>query len=532
MNKVITFNKSNHLYFWPRFIVLFLCLFSFLFSIFYFYKHSESEIKINQIKTEQSALISAQKKYIAMTLNSIGKDLLLLSDFIEINKAYQRHDKKLIKLAELNTLALSLRQGLYDQLRYLDLDGNEIIRINYNDGVPAIVSKDHLQNKRNRYYFKDSLKLHDGEIYISILDLNIEHGEIELPYKPMIRLATPVFDEYGKKRGVVVLNYLAEHLLDGLKIFSLEERNHHMLINSDDYFLIYDKRPELEFAFMFGENADKKYSAIYPKTYECFKSRSKGQYLIGSGILTFDSVFSYPKDIETNKHVSIIKQDSCWRLITFVPRAPIWSLEKIDKSELLIVISLFLFSLLMALLIAQLQLKKRMNHNKIKKLAHHDSLTGLINRGYFKKLFHWKMQSARKDDSKLALIYIDLDGFKDLNDNFGHSAGDLALKAVAKNLYSAFTDNAYVARLGGDEFAVLIYDLVEQQTAITQVEKFIENSNTPLMLEEMPYYLSTSIGIAFFPEHGGCINDVMHNADAAMYDIKRSGKNGFKVFEL
>ncbi|MDD9194418.1 sensor domain-containing diguanylate cyclase [Aliivibrio sp. S3MY1] len=529
---MITFNKSNNLFFWPRFIVLFLCLFSFLFSIFYFYKYSESEIKINQIKTEQRALISAQQKYIAMTLNSIGKDLLLLSDFIEINKAYQRHDKKLIKLAELSTLALSLRKGLYDQLRYLDLDGNEIIRINYNNGIPSIIPKNQLQNKRNRYYFKDSLKLKDSEIYISILDLNIEHGKIEQPYKPMIRLTTPVFDEYGKKRGVVILNYLAEHLLDGLKLFSLEQRNHHMLINSDDYFLIYDKRPELEFAFMFGENADKKYSAIYQKTYQCFKDRQQGQYVIGSGILTFDSVFSYPKYIETNKSVSIINQDSCWRLITFVPSVPIWNLENIDKSELLIVIYLFLFSLLIALLIAQLQLKKRMNHNEIKKLAHHDSLTGLINRGYFKKLFHWKMQSARQDNTKLALIYIDLDGFKDLNDNFGHSAGDLALKAIAKNLYSAFSDNAYVARLGGDEFAVLIYDLTEHQTAISQVEQFIKNSHAPLILEEMSYHLSTSIGIAFFPEHGGCINDVMHNADAAMYEIKRSGKNSFKIFEL
>lgn len=528
---MITFNKSNNLFFWPRFIVLFLCLFSFLFSIFYFYKHSESEIKINQIKTEQRALISAQKKYIAISLNSIGKDLLLLSDFIAINKAYERHDNKLIKLAELNTLALSLRKGLYDQLRYLDLDGNEIIRINYNNGIPSIVSKSQLQNKHNRYYFKDSLKLKEGQIYISILDLNIEHGKIEQPYKPMIRLATPVFDEYGKKRGVVILNYLAEHLLDGLKRFSLEQKNHHMLINSDDYFLIYDKRPELEFAFMFGENADKKYSAIYPNTYKYLKKRQQGQYVIDSGILTFDSVFPYPRNIEANEAVSIINQDSCWRLITFVPRAPIWSLDKINKNEFLIVFSLFIFSLLVALLIAQLQLKKRINHNEIKKLAHHDSLTGLINRGYFKKLFHWKMQSARKDDSDLAFIYIDLDGFKDLNDNFGHSAGDLALKAIAKNLYSAFSDNAYVARLGGDEFAVLIYDLIEHQTAISQVELFIKNTHIPLMLEEMPYHLSTSIGIAFFPEHGTSINDVMHNADAAMYEIKRSRKNGYKIFE-
>lgn len=529
---MIIFHKSNKLFFWPRFIVLFLLLFSFLFSIFYFYERSESEIEINKIKTEQSALISAQKKYIAMTLNSIGKDLLLLSDFIEINKAYKKHDKKLIKLAELNTLALSLRKGLYDQLRYLDLDGNEIIRINYNNGVPTIVPAQKLQNKKDRYYFKDSLKLDDGEIYISILDLNIEHGEIEEPYKPMIRLATPVFDNNGKKQGVVILNYLAEHLLDGIKLFSLEKKNHHMLINKDDYFLIYDKRPELEFAFMFGESTDKKYSAIYPKANNCIQRKSQGQFVIDSGILTFDSVFSYPKNLDMDRSVSIINQDTCWRLISFAPNAPIWGLEKINHSELLIIISLLFFSLTVALFITQLQLKKRMDHNEIKRLAHHDSLTGLINRGYFKKLFHWKLQNARKESSKLALIYIDLDGFKELNDNFGHSSGDLALKAIAKNLYSTFSDDAYVARLGGDEFAVLIYNITDNQSVITQVERFIENSNTPLILDDIPYQLSNSIGVAFFPEHGSGINDLMHNADAAMYDIKRSGKNAFKVFEL
>lgn len=529
---MISFNKPNALFFLPRFIGLFLCLFLFLFSIFYFYKKSENTLYINKIKTEQRALITAQKQYVAITLNNIGQDLLLLSDFIKINKAYKKHDKKLIKLAELSTLALSFRKGLYDQLRYLDLNGNEVIRINYNSGIPTIVPKNELQNKSDRYYLQDSLQLKNGEIYISILDLNIEHGEIEIPHKPMIRLVTPVFDDKNIKQGVVILNYLADNLLDGLKIFSLVQKNHHMLINSEDYFLVHDKKPELEFAFMFGESPEKKYSAIYPKTYRCFKDRTKGQFVIDSGILTFDSVFSYPKNLEADKNISIINKDSCWRLITFVPNAPIWNVNNINKNGLLILLSLLNFSLLISLLIAKLLLRKRINHDAIKKLAQHDTLTGLINRGYFNELFHWQMKNAQKENTKLALIYIDLDRFKDLNDNFGHSAGDLALKAIAKNLYSAFSTNAYVGRIGGDEFAVLMYGLTDTQSTITQVEQFIKNTNEPFMLENMPYQLSTSIGVAFFPEHGNCINDLMHNADAAMYDIKRSGKNDFKIFTL
>ncbi|MCP3697591.1 MAG: diguanylate cyclase [Aliivibrio sp.] len=78
----------------------------------------------------------------------------------------------------------------------------------------------------------------------------------------------------------------------------------------------------------------------------------------------------------------------------------------------------------------------------------------------------------------------------------------------------------------------MIYVLIEQQTAIAQLNQFIKNSNAPLILEDMPNHFRISIGITFFSGHGGCTNDVMHNADPAMYDIKRSGKNGFKLFEI
>ncbi|MGF1808009.1 GGDEF domain-containing protein, partial [Aliivibrio sifiae] len=198
--------------------------------------------------------------------------------------------------------------------------------------------------------------------------------------------------------------------------------------------------------------------------------------------------------------------------------------------DLYISLSIILFSFCMAYVIARLQLKKSNDHNEIRKLAHHDSLTGLINRGYFKKLFHWKMQNARRTGTKLALIYIDLDGFKDLNDSFGHSVGDLALKAVSKNLEYAFSINAYVSRIGGDEFAILIYDFEDTKNIISQVEAYLYLSHRPLKLDGEQHMLNTSIGVAFYPEHGSNINDLMHNADEAMYYIKRSGKNGFQIF--
>ncbi|OCH23814.1 diguanylate cyclase [Aliivibrio sp. 1S128] len=523
-------NKPNKYLFWPNFLLLSLLMFIILLSVFYFYKYSENETSLNKIKYEQKAVVAAQKKYISMTLNSIGQDLLLLSDFIEINQAYDKNNKEMTELAELNAMALSLRKGLYDQLRYLDLKGNEIIRINYNNGVPSVVPKEQLQNKADRYYFKDSLKLHDSDVYISILDLNIEHNKIELPHKPMIRLSTPVYDKNGHKRGIVILNYLAKHLLDGLKIFNLNNKDHHMLINSNNYFLFYDKRPELEFGFMFPTRKNQTFSDIFPKEFNCVNTHKKGQFALDSGVLTFDSVFSYPKNLDSFKDIHIIKNDTCWRLITYSPYSNQWPLEKTSTNDIYILISMVFFSFSMSYVIARLQLKKSIDHNEIRKLAHHDSLTGLINRGYFKKLFHWKIQDARRTGSKLALIYIDLDGFKDLNDSFGHSVGDLALKAVSKNLEYAFSINAYVSRIGGDEFAILIYNVEDTKDIISQVEAYLYLSHQPLKLDGEQHMLNTSIGVAFYPEHGSNINDLMHNADEAMYYIKRSGKNGYQVF--
>ena len=89
----------------------------------------------------------------------------------------------------------------------------EIIRVNYNQGIPAVVPQDKLQNKKHRYYFKDVFKLNKGEIFISPLDLNIENKQVERPLKPMIRVGTPIFDAAGNKRGIILLNYLSARLL-------------------------------------------------------------------------------------------------------------------------------------------------------------------------------------------------------------------------------------------------------------------------------------------------------------------------------
>ena len=134
-------------------------------------------------------------------------------------------------------LYISSIRKIYDQIRYLDDSGQEIIRVNFNSGSPATVPTAKLQNKGNRYYFSDAFKLDKGDIFISPLDLNIERGQIERPLKPMIRFGTPIVDSMGKKTGIVLLNYLGNNLLKSFERIASHSHEEMMLLNAEGYWL-------------------------------------------------------------------------------------------------------------------------------------------------------------------------------------------------------------------------------------------------------------------------------------------------------
>ena len=111
-------------------------------------------------------------------------------------------------------LAFLINKRVYDQVRYIDADGMEIVRVNINHGDPEIVQPHKLQDKSHRYYFRHVMDLEPGQIYLSPFDLNLEVGELETPIKPVLRIGTPVRDAAGRKRGFVMLNYLGNYLID------------------------------------------------------------------------------------------------------------------------------------------------------------------------------------------------------------------------------------------------------------------------------------------------------------------------------
>jgi len=164
--------------------------------------------------------------------------------------------------------------------------------------------------------------------------------------------------------------------------------------------------------------------------------------------------------------------------------------------------------------------RARMTH-----LAHHDTLTGLPNRLKFRQSFEQELERAWRDDTIVALIFFDLDRFKEVNDVHGHSTGDALLKAVSERMLDALPNDAIAARLSGDEFAVLLPDVEGREDALVIAQRVVNNVGSPLSLGPLHLKVSASGGVTLFPLDGEDPDRLMNQADLALYRAKGQGRN-------
>lgn len=168
--------------------------------------------------------------------------------------------------------------------------------------------------------------------------------------------------------------------------------------------------------------------------------------------------------------------------------------------------------------------------NENQTLAHqasHDSLTGLPNRAYFEARLTQALRTRHKASEKVAVLFLDSDRFKSINDNYGHAAGDVVLVALATRVQALLREDDLVARLGGDEFAILLTPLHAIEDAQRIAEKIIHSMLEPISLPgQASIVTSLSIGIAVYPEHGATPDTLLRAADAAMYQAKRLSRDG------
>jgi diguanylate cyclase (GGDEF)-like protein/PAS domain S-box-containing protein len=174
--------------------------------------------------------------------------------------------------------------------------------------------------------------------------------------------------------------------------------------------------------------------------------------------------------------------------------------------------------------------KLKESQEKLDHLAHHDPLTGLPNRLLFHdRLQHAMVRSARAC-SQLAVLFIDLDRFKNVNDTLGHQVGDELLKHVANALSGCLRDGDTLARLGGDEFIVLLEDVDGERGARLVAEKLMRLFEQPVLVSSYELFVTGSVGISLFPQDGADLNHLIRNADVAMYQAKARGRNGYAFY--
>jgi diguanylate cyclase (GGDEF)-like protein/PAS domain S-box-containing protein len=166
----------------------------------------------------------------------------------------------------------------------------------------------------------------------------------------------------------------------------------------------------------------------------------------------------------------------------------------------------------------------------IKHQAQHDTLTDLPNRKLFMDFLALELAQARRNRKNLAVLFMDLDHFKQINDTLGHAAGDLLLQAVAQRLKRCVRESDTVARIGGDEFNVLMPDLAQSNDVGTVVGKIMGVFETPFLLDNLEVSATTSVGISMFPEDGTSCDDLVQKADGAMYVAKQSSGNSYQFY--
>ncbi|MCG8429419.1 MAG: EAL domain-containing protein [Chromatiales bacterium] len=178
--------------------------------------------------------------------------------------------------------------------------------------------------------------------------------------------------------------------------------------------------------------------------------------------------------------------------------------------------------------------EKKLNTQQMQQLAYYDVLTGLPNRTLFYDRLKQSLVRAKRNLSALALLFIDLDNFKELNDSYGHAEGDLLLQGVASRLKQTVRASDTVSRLGGDEFTIILSDFQDPNVISLEsskvAEKILAILSKPFQLKEVSYQLSASIGIAIYPQDGEVISELIKHADSAMYQAKSMGKNTFHFF--
>lgn len=528
VKEVIILNKKSftenkvHL---GYFILAFVLFFMISYCVILFIETEISKVQLDELKSNENRVINLEVDGLSSELDNIYSDIHYLHEAFEYDDL--KGDPNTIR----NWTIFSNNRKIYDQIRFIDEEGNEVIRINYSVSGADSVEAWELQNKNDRYYFKNSLGLQNGQVYISPLDLNIETGKVELPYKPMIRIGTPVFDQYGEKKGVVILNYLAKDLLSHFREIGENSRGETVLLNSDGYWLSSDN-PENEWNFMFEDNLGDTFASKYPEVWDMIISDS-GQILNDQGLFSYKkmNVIDLFNNGEGYSDINLTEEN--WYIVSIV--------EKSDSNRILFASGMeFLLSVYIknrlffrlitffSFLVAVMVYVIRKTYSKVKYFSEFDSLTNVYNRRAGLAKINEKIVNQNRRSFKMSLCFVDINGLKVVNDSLGHKYGDELIVNSVNVILSAIRECDFVLRMGGDEF-LIAFDGIDKNEAEMVWQRILEEYENINDEETYPYLISISHGMVEIDNLNSNIDLKLKEADEKMYTEKKNIKRNLNV---
>jgi len=262
----------------------------------------------SRIKTEVATILAEEKAYVDLGAGRLVQELAIpvrhlhsLINEAPVRAAYQAENGQYLAQIEQSFTSLLSRNPRYDQVRWIDEAGMERVRVNNREGRPSVVPEEQLQNKRQRYYFSETMALPPGVVYISPLDLSVENGEIERPYKATIRVAGKVFDQHGGARGILIINVSADSMLETFVASSGPAGDRVMLLNGDGYWLKSPVQSD-EWGFMLGQ--DLRLGTKNPRLWQQILDKPSGNLRLPDGYWTWKRVVpAFDKDTSVSHKI-------------------------------------------------------------------------------------------------------------------------------------------------------------------------------------------------------------------------------------
>lgn len=452
--------------------------------------------------------------------------------------------------------------------------GRERVRVDRDVSGLKVLTPDQMQEKAQYPYVYETLQLQPGEVYLSPININHEIGAHQGLNKPTLRIATPIESAEGVVGGLIVINVDLEGMFKLLQA-DLSKSMSLYLTNQEGDFLIH---PDREQVFGFDRGRRILIQQSFPATVELFRDNKDN---LVTNLSEFGAQWQSSASTQQPEMAAVFAKVRLGKLAPnrflvlglAIPLESIYAgTMQLGRNIVHILIGFSLLAILVAMItsraisrplnmmvnaikrfsndhemghlpvqrkdeigvlaraFSEMQRLLRSHLEDLHHLAQHDNLTDLPNRLLlFDRMSH-AIARAQRNNTQLALIFIDLDRFKDINDSLGHIAGDRVIKSVALNLAKLLRAEDTIARLGGDEFVVMMETIHSSQEVANIAQKLLSQLQQPICLESRDLYVGASMGISLYPQDGADAETLLRNADAAMYRSKDEGRNMFHFY--